>query len=89
MKSHKIHAARLALAKFIARYPFEEIQGLRDKSNGGQIIAVDFSLQEVKLRDFCDYDVDEVVKEYSFKDSRINRLWKDEVEIYLDIINSL
>ena len=62
------------ILKFIAQYPFKEVYFGGDGFS--QILKIDYSAQEVTLRDFCEYEVDEIIRIGLFKDTEIESKWR-------------
>lgn len=61
------------ILKFIAQYPFAEIDFGNDEVS--QILKIDYASQEVTLRDFCQYTVEEIINTNGFRDKEIDEKW--------------
>lgn len=68
------HKEKTEILKFLAQYPFEEIDFGED--GGSQIMKIDYVAQEIVLRDFCDYTIEEVINTNGFRDKEIDKKWK-------------
>lgn len=77
------HKQKTNILKFLAQYPYQEI----DFGDEGvsQIIKIDYAGQEVTLRDFCEYTIEEIIDTNGFRDKKIDAKWK----AFLKTINKL
>tara|TARA_R110000823_G_scaffold290446_1_gene408741 strand:- start:758 stop:1030 length:273 start_codon:yes stop_codon:yes gene_type:complete len=70
------HKQDTEILKFLAQYPFEEIDFGGD-IGCTQIIGVNYASQEILLRDFCEYTVAEIIESEGFRDKEIDKTWKE------------
>jgi len=68
------HQQKTEILKFLAQYPFKEIDF--DEDGVSQIIKIDYAAQEIGLRDFCDYTIEEIINTNGFRDKEIDKKWK-------------
>ena len=68
------HQQTTEILKFLAQYPFEEIDF--GEEGVSQIMKIDYASQEVTLRDFCQYTVEEIIGTNGFRDKEIDLKWK-------------
>ena len=68
------HQQKTEILKFLAQYPFEEISFGKDGVS--QILKIDYASQEVTLRDFCEYTVEEIINAEGFRDKEIDLKWR-------------
>ena len=67
------HSQKTDILKFLAQYPYEEINFV---GNGvSQIMKIDYAAQDVTLRDFCEYTVEQIIATNGFMDVEINEKW--------------
>ena len=69
------HQQKTEILKFLAQYPFKELDF--EENGYCQILKIDYACQEVTLRDFCEYSVEEIIELKGFRDKSINKKWKD------------
>jgi hypothetical protein len=65
---------KFLVLRFLAKYPFEAIDAGHDEFS--QIIKINFAAQEITLRNFCEYSIEEIVDSKGFKNKSINKRWK-------------
>lgn len=68
------HLQKTDILKFLAQYPFKEIDF--GKEGSSQIIKIDYASQEITLRDFCEYTIEEIIDTNGFIDKEIDKKWK-------------
>jgi hypothetical protein len=68
------HKQKTDILKFLAQYPYEEINF--GENGVSQIMKIDYPAQEVTLRDFCEYTVEEIIDTNGFEDIAIDKKWK-------------
>ena len=68
------HKQQTEILKFLAQYPFEEIDF--GEEGVSQILKIDYATQEITLRDFCEYTIEEIIDTDGFRDKEINKKWK-------------
>lgn len=69
------HKEKTEILKFISQHPFEELLFSEDENYVSQIIGVNYASQEVLMRDFVWYSVEEIMSLNGFKDKNINSQW--------------
>ena len=69
------HQQKTEILKFLAQYPYEELDFGDDEYC--QIVKISYAVQEVTLRDFCEYSVEEILELKGFRDKEIDKKWKD------------
>ena len=71
---------KIAILKFLAQYPFEPMDFGKCCNNDyykikSQIIKIDYARQEITLKDYCEYTVEEITDTNGFCDKQINKKW--------------
>ena len=72
IESHKKHREDTFVLKFFALHPFKEVYW--EEGDNTQIIGVNYAGQEIKLRDFCEYGIKEIL-DLKFVDKEIDGEW--------------
>jgi len=68
------HEQQTEILKFLAQYPFEEIDFGENRVS--QIIKIDYAAQEITLRNYFEYTVETIVESKGFRDKEINKKWQ-------------
>ena len=69
------HKQETDILKFLASHPFQYIDFGGDVWES-QIIGVNYAHQNVMLRDFCEYTIDEIINSEGFTNKDIDVKWK-------------
>ena len=68
------HQQKTEILKFVAQHPFEEIDF--GTEGASQIMKIDYAAQEIVLRNFCEYTIEEIIDTNGFRDKEINKKWE-------------